>query len=593
MKSELYPWKACLALFAASALVFVAVSCSSSTSPTPPSPTTGSIQVNSTPTGAKVYLDGTDTGRTTNTTLANVSAGNHTVKLVKDGYVDHTGSVSVTAGQAATVNATLSKNTITVTAPAAGALLQRNATFDIQWQVGTTMMLRSTEPAPGSPERGLADRLRSPAGRKSDVLADAGGRDLRTQAEDPIAALKPGDRRLAAQPGTAAAAGADPVTTDKGAFALPGAVLRQDAQVVTLGSDTRVLDIADVKIELWKGASKELDIIASTPNDGTHPWIVPASLADGTDYRIRILCATDESVYGDSGAFSIADPESYVFDLKWGSYGAGDGQFFSPHSIAIDGSGYVYVVEHLNDRVQKFTSDGTFVTKWGSTGTDNGQFSFPAGIGVDGAGYLYVADHSNHRVQKFTSDGTFVTKWGSEGSANGQFTYPVGVAVDAAGYIYVAEYSGHRVQKFTSDGTFVTKWGSQGSADGQFTYTLGIAVDSAGYVYVADHFGERVQKFTSDGTFVTKWGSPGSADGQFYRPAGIAVDSAGYVYVVEYGNNRIQKFASDGTFVTKWGSQGSGDGQFSSPMGIAIDSSGYVYVTDFGNNRVQRFRKAN
>ena len=51
--------------------------------PTPSGPTTGSIQVNSTPTGASVYLDGSDTGKTTNTTLTNVSPGNHTVQLMK------------------------------------------------------------------------------------------------------------------------------------------------------------------------------------------------------------------------------------------------------------------------------------------------------------------------------------------------------------------------------------------------------------------------------------------------------------------------------------------------------------------------------
>ncbi|TES92890.1 MAG: PEGA domain-containing protein, partial [Candidatus Cloacimonadota bacterium] len=47
-----------------------------------------SIQVNSTPTGAQVFLDGSDTGRTTNTTLTNVSAGSHTVDLVMEGYED-------------------------------------------------------------------------------------------------------------------------------------------------------------------------------------------------------------------------------------------------------------------------------------------------------------------------------------------------------------------------------------------------------------------------------------------------------------------------------------------------------------------------
>ena len=63
-----------------------------------------------------------------------------------------------------------------------------------------------------------------------------------------------------------------------------------------------------------------------------------------------------------------------------------------------------------NDRVQKFTSDGAFVTKWGTEGEADGQFKTPAGIAVDAQGNVSVADHANSRVQKFTPEGTFVTK---------------------------------------------------------------------------------------------------------------------------------------------------------------------------------------
>ena len=582
-------WKGFLTIFTASALVFVAVSCSSSTSPTPPSPTTGSIQVNSTPTGAKVFLDGTDTGRTTNTTLTNVSTGSHTVKLVKDGYADHTGSVSVTAGQTATVSASLTKNTITVTAPASGAVLQRNVNFDIQWQVGTTMAAPASASAPGRLEQGFADRLRLPAGRRSGVQAEAGGveHELRIQTQDPATALRPGDRRLAARPGTAAA-GAEPVGPDLGASPIPVIGFRQgqDAQVVTPLSDTRVMDIANVKIELWKGTSKQLDIVASTANDGSHSWQVPASLADGTDYKIRILCATDESVYGDSGNFSIAEPAMYVFDLKWGTQGSGDGQLDAPGGIAVDSSGYVYVCDSNNGRIQKFTAAGDFVSKWGTWGSGQGQFASPLGIAIDGSGYIYVADFENNRIQKFTAAGAYVTHWDSYS--------PRAVAVDSSDNVYVVEVSNHQIQKFTSSGTYVTHWGTNGSGDGQFSYPTGIAIDGSDNVYVADSGNYRVQKFTPDGTFVTKWGGNGSGDGQLSLPIGIAVDGSGDVYVIEFTNNhRIQKFTSSGTFVAKWGSEGTGDGQFTQAYGIAVDAAGYyVYAIDQWQNRVQRFRKA-
>lgn len=82
--------------------------CKGSTSPTN---MTGTIQISSTPTGASVFLDGTSKGVTTNCSLTNVSAGNHTVKLVKDGYVDYQGTATVTAGSTTTFNATLTAAT--------------------------------------------------------------------------------------------------------------------------------------------------------------------------------------------------------------------------------------------------------------------------------------------------------------------------------------------------------------------------------------------------------------------------------------------------------------------------------------------------
>ena len=281
------------------------------------------------------------------------------------------------------------------------------------------------------------------------------------------------------------------------------------------------------------------------------------------------------------------------FILAWGGSGSGNGQFGTPQGIAVDGDGAVYVVDMLNDRVNKFTSAGAFITRWGSFGSGNGEFNRPAGIAVDDAGSVYVADSGNHRIQKFTSTGTFVTEWGRRGSASGRFRYPLGLAIDGGGSVSVTDSGNHRVQKFTSTGAFIDEWGSRGTGNGQFDGPIGVAVDSDGYVYVADTFNFRVQKFTSTGTFVAKWGSRGSGNGQFGAgraggPGGLAVDVGGNVYVTD-STDRIEKFTSTGEFLTKWGTAGSGDGQFNVASDVAVDGDGNVYVTDTGNSRVQKF----
>jgi len=56
---------------------------------------------------------------------------------------------------------------------------------------------------------------------------------------------------------------------------------------------------------------------------------------------------------------------------------------------------------------------------------------------------LYVADDDNCRVQKFDSNGNFISEWGRKGSDKGEFKFPKGVAVDASGYVYVTDDENH------------------------------------------------------------------------------------------------------------------------------------------------------
>ena len=71
---------------------------------------TGSIRITSTPSGARVFLDDSDTGRVTPYVIPDASAGSHTIRLTLDGHSDWgPQSVAVTAGETATVHATLER----------------------------------------------------------------------------------------------------------------------------------------------------------------------------------------------------------------------------------------------------------------------------------------------------------------------------------------------------------------------------------------------------------------------------------------------------------------------------------------------------
>ncbi len=83
----------------------------------------GSIAVTSAPDGGAIFLDGTDTGRTTNATLEDVPAGDHTVTVKKPGYADASKTVTVADNETATVSfaLTVPAGSIAVTSAPDGA----------------------------------------------------------------------------------------------------------------------------------------------------------------------------------------------------------------------------------------------------------------------------------------------------------------------------------------------------------------------------------------------------------------------------------------------------------------------------------------
>jgi DNA-binding beta-propeller fold protein YncE len=87
-----------------------------------------------------------------------------------------------------------------------------------------------------------------------------------------------------------------------------------------------------------------------------------------------------------------------------GPLSVGDGQFYNAQGIAVDSAGNVYVVDQNNDRIQKFTNDGKFITNWGSRGTGDGMFDGPSlgpsGIAIDHRGYVYTT-MGNDKIQVF------------------------------------------------------------------------------------------------------------------------------------------------------------------------------------------------
>ena len=121
---------------------------------------------------------------------------------------------------------------------------------------------------------------------------------------------------------------------------------------------------------------------------------------------------------------------------KPGVAGDAPDMFNSPSDVVTAPNGDIYVADghggKTNDRIVKLDKEGRFITTWGKHGAGQGEFDTPHSIALDSTGRVFVADRVNSRVQIFDSNGKFLAEWK-------QFGRPSSVYIDGKDTIYVAD----------------------------------------------------------------------------------------------------------------------------------------------------------
>ena len=133
---------------------------------------------------------------------------------------------------------------------------------------------------------------------------------------------------------------------------------------------------------------------------------------------------------------------------------AEDQAFIGPHSIYVDGDGFVWVVDRDGHQVKKLTPDGTPVLtlgEYGTYGDDASHFNGPTGVAILPGGNFVISDgYWNSRLVWFDKDGRFLKQVGEYGNGPGQLGVVHAVAVDARGRLLVANVCGGALHPYVT-----------------------------------------------------------------------------------------------------------------------------------------------
>jgi len=185
---------------------------------------------------------------------------------------------------------------------------------------------------------------------------------------------------------------------------------------------------------------------------------------------------------------------------KAGVRGSGPDTFNEPNDVITAPNGDIFVADghsgqsdnpppNSNGRIVKFTKDGKYIKEWGKIGTAPAEFRTPHALAFDSRGRLFVADRGNHRIQIFDQEGKFLEQWR-------QFSRISGLFIDRNDNLYAIDSessqarhpnwsTGVRIGTTKQDKVLAfipphqTKdaWGAAGE---------GVAVDPDGNVYAAE-----------------------------------------------------------------------------------------------------------
>jgi hypothetical protein len=354
-------------------------------------------------------------------------------------------------------------------------------------------------------------------------------------------------------------------------------------------------------------------VLVGAPSSGSGEAVLGTAYLSGTGTGgLGVLIAGNEL------------PVAGQFGMWTGAVGDGQpatlAELYLPGSVAVDGSGNMYIADGGHNRIRMVCASAASATIQGTSCPGAGIISTIAGDGnpaytgdggpaagatlnnpgyvaLDGAGNLYIADSGNNVVRVITAaTGVITTIVGNSGGTvcgahsdavgdgcpaiQATLNMPEGVTLDGSGNLYIADTNNHRIREVSRATGIITTIAGDGHLNANGT---------GGYN------GDNIAATSAELNF----------------PYAVAFDSNGDMYIPDSANNRIRKVAAAGGVITP-ASQivtfaGTGNAGATScgaepvaataadvwsPSGVAVDAAGNVYIAETQNAAIRKVSAA-
>ncbi len=225
-----------------------------------------------------------------------------------------------------------------------------------------------------------------------------------------------------------------------------------------------------------------------------------------------------------------------------------------PISVAIDNTGRIYIGNHydnLSDQgnVEVYDAGLNFLFKLGS---GDGEFRQPNSICIDNiTGYIYVVDKVDNLVKVYSSDGTFNSLFDGTLGGGGQFAKPLSIVIDEIGGDLVildrpkvGSLDGARIQFYQMNGTYEGGFDNRYGMDvGQMFKPKHLTVDTESRIYVTDTQHDVVLVYERDSTFL---GTVYDLDNPMRTPLGITISDSNRLFIASLTLGRVDDYGMEG-----------------------------------------------